>query len=536
MLARAHKGSAPLMIILGVANMNLLRFDIAAQAFSHAVQIEPRNAAAWSNLAIALKEQGRIDEAIRALGRATAADPGFAAAHYNLGNLLKASGKPAEAVEAYRRALAINPGNVQFHINLGLAHYDLADFRKAAEAYHAATRLAPDNAPAFAAMGNALFELGRLDDTLKCYRRALELEPDNALYHYNLGRTLRDLHAFDAAEAAYGKALALDPSLASAHLNLGLLRLLRGKFETGLPEYEWRKTKPDARKDSDLAAQPWLGKEDLAGKSILLHAEQGLGDTLQFLRYVELVRERGALVTLAVQPGLMPLVRRSIAGVEVVSSRDPLPRTQFHTHLLSLPLAFRTELATVPAPAPYLTADPDRVERWRAHLGAHGFRIGICWQGSTLEIDKGRSFPLSCFGGVARIPGVRLISLHKGVGEAQLDDAADLPVETLGPDFDPPGASFEDTAAVMMNCDLVLTSDTAVAHLAGALGRPVWVVLKRLPDWRWLLERNDSPWYPTMRLFRQTVDGLWSGPFAEVETALQNLLATPRRTGAADPE
>ena len=215
-------------------------------------------------------------------------------------------------------------------------------------------------------------------------------------------------------------------------MNLALMSLLRGDFETGWREFEWRKGRPGTTPDSAFAAKPWLGRENLGGESILLHAEQGLGDTIQFLRYVDLVRQRGARITLGVQPGLIALARRAFPGMEVVNHKEPPPHTTFHTHLMSLPLAFATSAATIPAPLSYLSADPERAAMWRERLGGHGFRIGICWQGSTQKVDKGRSFPLACFADVARIPGVRLISLHKGVGEAQLDAGADLGIETLG--------------------------------------------------------------------------------------------------------
>jgi len=528
LLAKTYRKSAALQLVVGVSNMQLSQLDRAAKAFTRAVQIDANHAPAWSNLGIALKELGRTDDSIKALTRATRADPAFAAAHYNLGNALAESGKCAEAVDSFRRAIAARPDNALAHLNLGLAYYKLGDLEDAVEAYNAALRLDPRLAAAHSNVANALFALDRLDEALASARRAVELRPDDAVSHYNLGRILRELREIDASEASYDKAIALDGTLASAHMNRGLLRMLRGDFEAGLPGYEWRKVKPDSRKDSDFDAQPWLGDVDIAGRSILLHAEQGLGDTIQFVRYAKLLRERQARVILAVPPGLIPLVSRSMTGIEVISVVGPLPRTDFHTHLLSVPLAFGTRLDTIPAPLGYLTANPERVEFWRERLGEHGFRIGICWQGSTGDIDKGRSFPLSCFEGIARLSGVRLLSLHRGAGEAQLGKVAHLNVETFGPDFDLGHGAFEDSAAVMMHCDLVISSDTAIAHLAGALGRPVWTVIKYLPDWRWMLDRSDSPWYPTMQLFRQKVAGDWGGPFGEVEAALACLLESDR--------
>jgi tetratricopeptide (TPR) repeat protein len=525
LLAKTYRKSAAIQIVLGVSNMQLSRFDSAAKAFARAAQIDASHAAAWSNLGIALKELGRIDDSIKALERATRANPAFAPAHYNLGNAYRESGKFEEAIDSFRKAIAVRPDNALFHLNLGLSYSNFGDLERAAEAYSDAIRIDPSLAAAHSNLANTLFALDRLDEALAYSRQALQLRPDDAVTHYNYGRILREMHVLGAAETAYHKAIALDGSLASAHFNLGLLQMLRGDYEAGLPRYEWRKVKADCRKDADFDAQLWLGEKDIAGRTILLHAEQGLGDTIQFVRYAELVRERQAKVTLAVPPGLIPLVSRSLADVEVISVVEPLPRTDFQTHLLSLPHAFGTRLGTIPARLGYLTADPERVEFWRDRLGNLGFRIGICWQGSTGDVDKGRSFPLSCFEGIARLPGVRLLSLHRGPGEPQLRTNADLKVETFGADFDMTHGAFEDSAAVIMHCNLVITSDTAIAHLAGALGRPVWTVLKSLPDWRWMLERSDTPWYPTMRLFRQTVRGDWREPFSQAEAELATLLA-----------
>lgn len=534
-LASVHSRSAALQLLLGAAKLQMHEYEAAAQALARATQIDAKSVAAWCNLGTALKELARREDARRALERAIRLKPNFAPAHFNLGNLLREDGQFAAAILHYRKAIATRPDNAVFHFNMGLAFYMMGDFESAIEAQAEALRCDPAYASAHAALGNTLLHLDRLEETRDAYRRALELEPENAIFHFNMGRTLRDLGDFEAAETSYRQAIRLDPSLESPHMNLGLLQLLRGDFDTGFREYEWRKAKPDYLNDKYFSAKPWLGEEDLYGKTILIHSEQGLGDTIQFLRYVELVHKLGAEIQLAVQPGLIPLVRRSCTSVEVVPNLDPLPRTDYHIHLLSLPLAFGTTPETIPASVPYIVPDPERVGLWRKRLDDSSFRIGICWQGSTQGIDKGRSFPLSSFSGIARMKGTRLISLHKGAGEAQLETLAGWNVETLSADFDPLGHSFEDTAAVMMHCDLIISSDTAIAHLAGALGRPVWVALCHLPDWRWMLDRADSPWYPTMRLFRQKYAGDWRSAFAEIEAALADLRPADRLLTLSQP-
>jgi hypothetical protein len=264
---------------------------------------------------------------------------------------------------------------------------------------------------------------------------------------------------------------------------------------------------------------------DVKGKTILIYDEQGLGDTILFVRYLPLLLEKGAKVLLAPQPSLRQLLHTLGPGVRIVSLVDTTLEFDFHTPLASLPLAFGTEADNIPVPIPYLKAEPDRVSFWRSKLGDNGFKIGICWQGSTHKIDRGRSFPLALFHDLAKIEGVRLVSLHKGAGESQLENLPNgMVVEKLGEDFDTGDQAFLDSAAVINCCDLVITSDTAIAHLAGALGASTWVVLKWVPDWRWQLERKDSPWYPSLQLFRQSQPGQWQPVFVEMENSLRSLM------------
>jgi hypothetical protein len=257
----------------------------------------------------------------------------------------------------------------------------------------------------------------------------------------------------------------------------------------------------------------WTGRENIAGKTVFLYVEQGLGDTIQFYRFVQPLLARGARVILSVQDKLVRLLDSATPRVDLVDSRT-VPDFDFHIPLVSLPLALGVAAQTIPAPVPYLAAEAGLSARWRERIGQKGFKIGISWQGAQGGVTS-RAMPLTCFSGLARIPGVRLISLQKGIGTEQLPALA--AVESLGADFDTGPAAFLDSAAVMQNLDLVITLDSALAHLAGAMNRPVWVALKRVPDWRWLLGRNDSPWYPSMRLFRQEREGDWASVFASME-------------------
>jgi hypothetical protein len=304
--------------------------------------------------------------------------------------------------------------------------------------------------------------------------------------------------------------------------------LVSGDLERGWPEYEWRwRTKDFPRRS--FAAPRWDG-EALEGRTILLYAEQGLGDTLQFIRYAPLVQRRGGVVLVEAQPALVPLLKSCPGIDQLVPSGSPLPDFDVQVPLLSLPALLHTTRDTVPADMPYLSADPARSERWAAELrGIPGFRIGIAWQGNpTYRDDRHRSLPVKHFEPLARLPGVRLVSLQKGFGREQLASVPDWNVLDLADRLDEAGGAFMDTAAVMQHLDLVVTSDTAIAHLAGALGVPVWVVLPFARDWRWLLDREDCPWYLTMRLFRQKRWGDWDELFTRVAQAVQS-----RQAGAA---
>ncbi|MGD0143292.1 MAG: glycosyltransferase family 9 protein, partial [Rhizomicrobium sp.] len=289
--------------------------------------------------------------------------------------------------------------------------------------------------------------------------------------------------------------------------------------------YEWRKKRFSPEVSRDYPQPVWLGEEDIEGKTLFVYAEQGLGDTIQFCRYAQLAEVKGANVIFAVQDELIPLLGKLTDGITIMGWKAPPPPFDLQTSLLSMPLAFGTDENNIPATVPYLQPGPDLVAKWRKFLGNDGYRVGICWQGKKdTPIDKGRSFPLRCLEGLSKIPNLRLISLQKNDGVEQLRGLPPgMKVETLGENFDAGPGAFVDTAAVMESLDLVVTTDTAIAHLAGALARPVWVALKHVPEWRWLLGRADSPWYPTMKLFQQPTDDDWRSVFAAMETELAKL-------------
>jgi Flp pilus assembly protein TadD len=447
------------------------------------------------SLALAHQHAGRLQEAEQIYRQIIAAEPNHAGAWKLLGAAAHDQGKVDEAVACCERAVRLKPDWTEAHYNLGIA-------------YHAK---------------------GESKQAVACFRRAVELKPDYAEAYYNLGYGLDEAGQFDEALTCYDRALALEPSHAHAHWNRSLLRLLQGDFEQGWPEYEWRwRTGQDTPR---AFAQPQWQGQPLSGTTILIHAEQGLGDTIQFVRYAPLIKGLGAKLLFECQPPLVRLLANGVGIDQLIPRGNELPYFDFHTPLLSVPRVLKTTLATIPASAPYLFANAGLVAEWRARLATiGGFRIGINWHGREghAEASK-RDIPLELFARLAEIPGVRLISLQKGRGETELRAAhGRLPIVDVG-NIDAEHGAFMDTAAIMKNLDLVITSDTAVAHLAGALGVPVWVALPFVPDWRWLLNRNDSPWYPTMRLFRQKVRGAWDQVFAEIGDALGMELSGIRR-------
>ena len=541
---------------LGNALKDQGKLEEAVACYRRALQLKPDFAEAHGNLGNALKDQGKLDEAIACYRRTLALKPELAEIHNNLGAVLREQGNLDEAVACCRRALQWKPNDAEIHNNLGAALNEQGKVDEAVACYRGALQLKPDYAEAYNNLGNVLKDQGKLDEAVACCRRALEWKPDFAQAHNNLGATLSEQGKLDEAvtycrralelkpdyaeahnnlglalnnqgkldEAStrYRRALELQPDLAEAHLNQSLLRLLTADFQRGWVEYQWRwETKNSPRRDF---FQPLWDGQPLEGRTILLHAEQGLGDTIQFVRYAPLVKRRAGAVLVECPRPLLALLTRCQGIDRLVVRGEDLPPFDLQAPLLSLPGLFHSSLETIPADVPYLFADAGRIAQWRGESGpAASFKIGITWRGSPQHRnDRARSIPLSCFEPLSSLPGVHLVSLQKGPGAEELQEVRNrFPLLELGSRLH----DFMDTAAVLMNLDLLITCDTAVAHLAGALGVPVWVALPLVPDWRWLLDRSDSPWYPTMRLFRQDRRGDWPGVFRKIEVALGEHLA-----------
>ncbi len=510
----------------GNALRGLGQLNEALAAYDSALAIKPDYAEALNNRGVVLQGLRRPDEAIASLNQALAIKPDYAEAFSNRGNLLQELGRLDEALASYDRALAINPNYAEVHYNRGSTLQGLKRLDEALSSYYRALTIRPQFAEAHLHRGNALEELKRLDEALAAYDRALAIKPNYPEALYNRGHALHDLRQLDKALASYDRALALKPDDAEVFFNRGLTRLLSGHFQAGWADYEWRwQTKDFLGRRPDLDAPHWRG-EDIAGRSILVFTEQGIGDLVQFARFLPLLAGRGAKVTFRAPANMIRLLRPLGTQIELAGLMRHGGSYDFQCALMSLPRWFGTDLNSIPAEIPYLEPEAGLAARWKRRIGDQGFKIGIAWQGNpTGKIDQGRSYPLSELVPLARVPGVRLISLQKYHGLDQLSGLpSDVTVETLGNDFDSGEDALIDTAAVMSHLDLIITMDTSIAHLAGALGRRTWVALKYVPDWRWLLERNDSPWYPSLRLFRQQTDGDWKGVFSRMESELHRCL------------
>jgi tetratricopeptide (TPR) repeat protein len=505
----------------GAALTDLERLDEALKDHDRAIALAPGEAPSHVQRAGVLMRLGRRREALESYDRAIALNPALAEAHDGRGTVLILLQRPEEALESCERALALNPGSANFHNNRGSALAALDRPGEALAAHEKALSLDPNSATAMSNRGAALSRLDRLEEGLESVDRALALQPGLAQAHINRGNFLADLKRYGDALESFERAASLNPGSADAHFGRSTMLLLTGRFEEGWPPYEWRKKRVGEAFNAQ-GRPAWTGKGEIAGKTIFVEAEQGYGDTIQFSRYVPMVADLGARVILTAREGQMRLLKGLDPRVEVVPAASPPAMFDYHVALVSLPMAFGTTLANIPARLPYLQADAGAAEKWRRRIGTQGFKIGVSWQGSAYS--GGRSFPLAALAAIAKRPDVRLLGLQKGAGSEQLGTLpAGMTVETLGPEYD--AGDFAETAAVIEALDLVISCDTAIAHLAGALARPTWVALRDAADWRWLQERGDSPWYPGMRLFRQAARGDWAGVFAGMAAELDRLRA-----------
>jgi len=501
--------------LLGVALSQQGNHTEALRFIDAAMQLEGESASisnSRGNILVALQ---RFDEAVASYDKAIALKSDFAEAFCNRGGALQELKRFDEALASYDKAIALKPNFAEAFCNRGLALQELNRFDEALASYDKAIALTPDYAEAFCSRGAGLQALGRLDEALASYDKAIALKSDFADAFCNRGAALQKLKRLDGALASYDQAIALKPDHADGYRNRALARLLTGRYHEGWTDNEWRWAVKDfPSKRPKIEAPTWRG-EDLSGRHLLVFSEQGLGDVIQFARYLPLLAERKCKMTLLASAKLIPLLRLTNEQIEIVSELSGVESFDFQVPLMSLPRAFNTRLETIPSKTPYLLAPPERVKVWEERLPkSHVPRVGIGWAGNPIfRGEKSRSIGLPRLLPLLSVPRVQFISLQKDLRSGDEKLLRQHPqVIHLGDRLD----DFAETAAVMSLLDLMISSDTAPVHLAGALGRPVWVLLQYVPDWRWLLDRDDSPWYPSAKLFRQPAAGDWDSVVAKV--------------------
>jgi tetratricopeptide (TPR) repeat protein len=509
--------------MLGIVSTELNKIEQAEKFFKTSLSINGRHPPLYKDYGTFLARAKQFDRAIEQFNIALRLFPNFALVYSDRGNALEKLDRLDEAIADYDRAIALAPRIFGFYNNRGNAFLKTKRFSEALSDFKRAIELNPNFASAYSGHGNVLADLKRHDEALAAYDKALSLKPDLGNAWLGRGNVFASLKRYNDAFAAYAKALALEPALAQAHYNEGLLRLSLGEMESGWTkcEYRWETQQFRAWKRNFL--QPvWLGDSDIKDKTILLHAEQGLGDALLACRYVPKFAALGAKVILEVQLPLKPLLR-GLEGVSMLIGRgEAIPHFDVHCPLMSLPLAFKTTIESIPSRVPYIPVPKDAIEQWNSKLSAQNLKVGIAWAGNPdFDGDGDRSILLKNILPVTRINGIKYFSLQKDLRDGD-DELLSANPHIVRVDKDI--KDFQDTAAILMSLDLVISSDTSIVNLAGALGRPVWVLLPFISDWRWLLDRDDTPWYLTARLFRQRNAGDWTTVMDNVCTALKQLL------------
>ena len=504
------------------------RLDEAQQHYHAVLQHAPQHVAALAMLGTIALQRGDAAAALPWIAQSLAADDHQPEAYCNQGFALAALQRPEEALQSYERAIALNPEFAEAHANRGNVLRDRQRPEEALQSYERAIALKPEFAMAHNSRGTVLKELGERDQALASYTQAIALFPNYAEAHYNKALLLHESLQLEPALAHYDQALALQAGYVDAVWSKALLLILHGHYEEGWKLYEVRRQRPEMQFNYPAYPQPlWLGDEPLAGKTILVYAEQGLGDTIQFCRYLPLLEAQGAQVLLMVHPPLVPLLKTLQGHFRWVRSGDNLPPFDYHCPLLSLPLALQTRsLANIPVTIPYLAVDTVRRLRWQKRLGPRtALRVGLAWSGAAGHLDdRNRSLaltqlqPLLALADENSGAGVEFHSLQKDLREA---DKVTLNTLSFIHQHSDQLHDFAETAALVEQMDVIVSVDTSVAHLAGALGKPVCIVLPYFPDYRWLLHRSDSPWYPTATLFRQPQRGDWNKVIDEVTHFIQ---------------
>jgi tetratricopeptide (TPR) repeat protein len=513
---------APAYCNLGAVFQKINEFDKAIPYYQKALELDPLLVSASYNLGSVLQEKGELEEAIPYYQMTLKLNPAFADAWNTLGSVLQGKGQIDEAIDYYLRAIECDPHLADAYYNLGKALMDKGQLEEAMAYYQKALELRPNFAEAHNNLGFCLLEQGQSDKALLRFEKAISLKADFAEAYYNLALYHHDRNFPDEAIHYYEKTIQLKPDFVDAHWNMACALLLTGDFDKGWKEYEWR-WELKGHRGHRFSLPRWDGSE-ISGKTILLHAEQAFGDTIQFVRYAPLIAQRGAKVILQ-SPKVLVRLLRSVKCIEqVVADGAQLPKIDLHCPLLSLPLALGTALNSIPAQIPYIHVDPLLFQKWRDRLQPDGSRtkIGLVWRGRIKEKrERRRACSLGQLLNLTQFENATFYSLQKrDVAEQAEIHPQNMKLVDYTEELD----DFLDTAALVANLDLIISVDTAVAHMAGALGKPVWTMLPFAADWRWMLDRTDTPWYPSMRLFRQPSPGNWQAVISDVARELDELL------------
>lgn len=516
--------NAEMLYFLGIISAKSEDYDLSIKYIERSLEFNKENAEAYLALGIVYQKKGLINEAINAFQKSDSIHPGNAFIYNNLGHAFREKGLVDEAVESYQKALQMNPSNAGLYNNLGSILHEKGQLDEAFKCYKKALKLNPEFAGIYSNLGNILQDKGQTDEAILFFRKALELNPYLVESYINLGNSLQSNGLIDEALACLQKAVQLCPESAYTHYNLSLIYLLTGNFREGWRQYEWRKGIEDLQYLRTKFPQPIWDGSDIVGKPLLILGEQGFGDVIQFIRYMPLVAKRKAELIVVCHKELSSLLKNMKDISQVLTYGEKLPYFDIYCHLLSLPYIFDTSIESIPADVPYISVDAAIIQKWRNRLqhDNSGLKIGLVWAGNPgYKQSRYRNCFLDNFFPLAKFENVSFYSLQKGGESSQ---ANNLPKNMKFYDYTEEINDFSDTAAFIYNLDLVISVDTAVAHLTGALGKPVWTLIPYAPDWRWMLNRTDSPWYPTMRLFRQPSTGDWRSVISDVEDALKDLL------------
>jgi tetratricopeptide (TPR) repeat protein len=491
----------------------------AAGLYAEIARVQPDHPDSLFMLGTINAQTGNLNAAAEYFRKLIAVHPTHTGAYYNLGNVYRDQGQFSEAFKWYQKTIQLNPGHAEAFINIGIIFRMQGRLDEEAACYQKAIQLDPRSAAAFFNLGHYFFEKEQFDKALACYEKVSLLNPNSPYPYLNMGLVLTIKGLYDQAMSSYEKAIRVEPENSEAHWNLANVLLLTGNFERGWKEYVWLwKTNDYIKRRRNFTQPSWDRPEtDIRGRTLLLYAEYGFGDTIQFIRYAPLIAERGAKVIVECQRDLASLLQNTEGIQEVIPYGEQLPEFDSHCSLMMLPALFNTAIGDIPNKVPYLDRQPVLIRKWREKLGDDTAKLkaGIAWSGVS---TRKKFCPLETFAPLAQLTGISFYSLQKG--EA-VKEASHPPNGMRIYDYTEEMNDFSDTAALIENLDLVISIDTSVAHLAGALGKPVWTLLPFVPDWRWMLNRNDSPWYPTMKLFRQPAHGDWESVIARIAETLQ---------------